>query len=280
MNIEINNRKKRIILYILPIFVLLILTLSIRYYRISKEKESETDIYENSKKVEESVEEDDEERYIIDSGQDFTELFPIIDEQQAYIVVPGRIDTRKPPTVVIYSHGSNTSVTQNMQDQFMKDMREYGILFSKHNYIFAASNQHGVNWGNSASVEDTLKLKEYIDEIYHPSEKIYLLGFSMGGLPTMNFTTTFPELVSKIALLAPTTKSAEWNRERVEKIMDIDIKIWHGNKDVNVPYSYTLSFVNKLEGLGKEIDFVTVEGKGHFDIDTEYMDEILEFFNS
>jgi predicted esterase len=96
----------------------------------------------------------------------------------------------------------------------------------------------------------------------------------------MNFATEYPDLVSKIALLAPTTKTSEWDQERVDKIEDIDIKIWHGNADVNVGYTYTRNFVNKLEALGKDIELVTLEDKTHWDLDTEYVDDIVEFFNS
>ena len=210
----------------------------------------------------------------------FYEFFPIIEDQQSYVIVPSKIEDSTPPTLILYSHGSNTTVTQNMEDQFMKDLREYGIYFTERNYIFAASNQHGVNWGSEASIRDTLNLKLWVSENYFIESKVNLIGFSMGGLPTMNFAAQYPELISKIALLAPTTRKSEWNSTRVEKIMDIDIQIWHGNADVNVPYSSTIGFVNTLKTLGKDIPLITVEGKGHFDIDTEYMEDILEFFNS
>ena len=188
-------------------------------------------------------------------------------------------DEINPPTLILYSHGSNTTVTENMEDPFMQDLKEYGLLFTQYNYIFAASNQHGVNWGSSASIQDTLNLKDWINSNYPIQEKVYLLGFSMGGLPTLNFTTTYPELISKIALLAPSTKTSEWNQTRADKVKDIDIKIWHGNKDVNVPYSSVVYFVNSMEKWGKDIEFITLEGKTHFDIDTEYMEDILTFFN-
>jgi len=234
-----------------------------------------------SKETEQKGEESDvpEEDCGCDDPQ-YEEFFPIIDEQQAYVVIPKRTDKEKPLVLIIYSHGSNTTVTQNMEDQFMKDLQLYGKFLIPYNYIFAASNQHGANWGNSASIQDTLNLREWVEDNYDIQPKIYLLGFSMGGLPTMNFATTYPELIQKIALLAPTTKSSAWDSARVEKIMDMDIKIWHGNKDVNVPYSGTVSFLSKIKSLGKDIELITVEGKGHFDIDTEYMEDILEFFSN
>jgi dipeptidyl aminopeptidase/acylaminoacyl peptidase len=68
-------------------------------------------------------------------------------------------------------------------------------------------------------------------------------------------------------------------RESSKKIEDIDIKIWHGTADVNVGYPLSTTFINTLESFGKEVELVTLEGKTHWDIHTEYMGDILEFFN-
>jgi predicted esterase len=208
----------------------------------------------------------------------YEEIFEVIDGQQAYIVVPDTLFPNSPPTLIIYSHGSNTNVTTDMDDPFMKELQEYGIFFTKHNYIFAASNQHGANWGNEASILDTLKLKQYVLEEYDIRAKLKLIGFSMGGLPTMNFTTNYPDLVSKIALLAPTVRLSEWNETRALKVKDIDIKIWHGTSDVNIPHQNSVNFVNGMKKWDIEIGLNSISGKSHFEIHTAYMDEILEFF--
>lgn len=278
MELNIQTRKKKNKKGIL--FVIILLLLCILGYFIYKEfLNSKEDIEQESTQDTDMGEEIVQEEEEIPQGPAYQEFFPIIEEQQAYVVIP-RIDKENPPTLVIYSHGSNTTVTQNMEDQFMKDMQAYGIFFTEYNYIFSASNQHGVNWGSSAAIQDTINLKNWVDENYDIQPKVYLIGFSMGGLPTMNFATTYPDIISKIALLAPTVKSSEWNQTRADKLKDIDIKLWHGNKDVNVPYSYSVYFVNKLKGYGKDIEFITLESKTHFDIDTEYMNEILEFFET
>lgn len=274
-----TNKYKR---FLIGILVVGIISIPIIYYinytqtqkEITPNQQDSTDKedIDNTQQEEETIPEEPMVTY--------QELFPIIDEQQSYVVVPTKIDKKNPPTLIIYSHGSNTTVTQNMEDQFMKDIQAYGVFFTEHNYIFSASNQHGVNWGSTASIQDTLNLKNWVDENYDIEPKVYLIGFSMGGLPTMNFATTYPDMISKIALLAPTVKSSEWNQQRADKLYDIDIKLWHGNKDVNVPYSYSVYFVNKLKGYGKDIEFITLDGLTHFDLDTEYMNEILEFYES
>jgi dipeptidyl aminopeptidase/acylaminoacyl peptidase len=203
-----------------------------------------------------------------------------IEGQWAYIAVPEPIDPNNLPRLVVYNHGSITEVEENLDDDFKNNLLEYVGVLTANNYIFAVSNAHGVNWGSLESIQDNYNMYEYIKENYGIKEKIYMIGFSMGGLPTMNFVTEYPDLVSKIALLAPTTRTSEWDQERVNKIKDIDIKVWHGDADVNVGYTYTKNFVNKLESLGKDIELVTLENKTHWDLDTEYVDDIVEFFNS
>jgi len=275
-----DNKIKDVLINIL-LFIVLVLLLAIpaylcyRVFLVDTKANEESPQTENIEVEQENLVEED-----IAKGPLYEEFFPIIDNEQAYVVVPTKIDSKNPPTLIIYSHGSNTNVTQNMEDQFMKDLLEYGIFFTQHNYIFAASNQHGVNWGNQASVRDTLNLKQWVMQNYDIKSNIYMIGFSMGGLPTLNFASENPEMVAKIALLAPTTRTSEWNQARVEKIKGMEIKIWHGNADVNVPYSTSVNFVNAMNKWGKEIPLVTLQGKTHWDVDTQYMEDILDFFSN
>jgi len=275
MNINVKEKKQNKNTFFLILIILTVLTTTYIYNYYNKPKP-----LEEVKEQKPQQEQPKTEEKPVQEGPQYEEILTTIEGQQAYICVPTNIEENNPPTVIIYSHGSNTNITEDMNEQFMKDMQEYGILFTSHNYIFSASNQHGVNWGNSASVQDMLNLKTWIEERYSIQPKINLIGFSMGGLPTLNFATKYPEFIGKIALLAPSIKSAEWNNTRAQKLKDIEIKLWHGNKDVNVPYSSSVSFVKKLQGYGITIDFVTVEDKGHFDIDTEYIQDILEFFST
>lgn len=244
----------------------------------SKEAESPT---EDDAPIVDEIDEEEEKQEIIEPLEitGYTEELVEIDGQWAYILAPEPLDPNFLPKLVIYNHGSITFVEENLDEEFKANLLQYGEALTPDNYIFAVSNAHGVNWGSIDSINDNYKMYQYIQENYGIQEDIYMIGFSMGGLPTMNFATQYPELVKKIALLAPTTRSSEWDQERVDKIEDIDIKIWHGTSDVNVGYVYTQNFVNKLESLGKEVDFVTLEGKTHWDLDTELVSEIVEFFN-
>ncbi len=261
-------------LFLIPVFILLLVLGGILLYKKSIQKEDtlETIHNENEAEEKEKIVEEPEEPIEVH------EIFETIDGQLAYIAVDSKFEEKKDFPIVIYSHGSTYSVTQNPDNQLLKDLRVYADTFIKEGYIFAASNQHGDNWGNAAAIEDTRKLVEYIKTNFKTSEKVYLIGFSMGGLPTMNFAEKYPEGIVKIALLAPTTYATTWNSARVENIQSIPIKIWHGDKDVNVPYSLTTSFIARLKAHDKEVTLVTIEGKGHWDVDTELIPEILEYF--
>ncbi len=270
-----TNSEKRIGLKDIVLFILFLALLAIPIYLAYKVLLPHTEITDQPQETEEAKKVEEE----VYSGPPYLEFYEIIEEQPAYIAVPAPIDPNNPPTIILYSHGSNTEVSSNTEDEFMQDLHEYGVFFTKNNYIFAASNQHGVNWGNDESIQDNINLIAWIEERYDTQEKVNMIGYSMGGLPTMNFASDYPEMVDKIALLAPTTNSDEWDEERVTKIKDIDIKIWHGTADVNVGYSLSTTFVDKLKSFNKEVELVTLEGKTHWDIHTEYMEDILKFFN-
>ena len=218
-------------LFLFPIFLILLILIGIFLYKKLAQKEEVVDTINNEQK------EEVKEEVVVEPEEpiEVHEIFETIDGQLAYIAVDSKFEKKKDFPIVIYSHGSTYSVTQDPNNQLLKDLRVYADTFVKEGYIFAASNQHGDNWGNAAAIKDTRKLVEYIKSNFATSDEIYLIGFSMGGLPTMNFAEKYPQGIVKIALLAPTTYATTWNSTRVENIRNIPIHIWHGNKDVNVP---------------------------------------------
>jgi hypothetical protein len=219
-----------------------------------------------------------EEETVTADGHYFEKL-PLIEGQQAYIAYPKTILKAAPPTIVVYSHGSITTITKNMNDEFMQDMRSYGEFFTENGYIFAASAMHGQNWGNAASVADMKAMVQWIKENYPAQEKVNLVAHSMGGLPTWRFAFENPTLVNKIALLAPTSNYETYKKANYDAIKTIPIRIWHGNKDVNVPYSVSTTMLARAKANGvQNIELVTLQGKTHWDVDTELMQDILNFY--
>lgn len=209
----------------------------------------------------------------------FFEKQPVIEGQQAYIAIPLAYNPQNLPTIVIYSHGSDTTITKSLTSDFMLQMREYGEFFAENNYIFAASAMHGTNWGSDQSIADMLKLVDWIKARYSVKDKIALIGFSMGGLPTFKFAFEYPELVSHIASLAGSTKPSTWTVSQIQNLQNIKVRIWHGDKDINVKYATSQKMVDKCLDNGVNAELITIENGTHYDVDWEYHEQILEYFN-
>lgn len=266
---------------LLPLIIALIL-LGLAILTITKILFKKNEPKELSTEATQEVVSISEDEINIDSNdfKNMYQIFETIDGQTAYIAIKETFSGKDSLPIIIYSHGSTYTITEDKSNPLLKDLEMYAKEAVKNGYIFAASNQHGDNWGNNQSIEDTRKLIEYINYNFPSSGDIYLIGFSMGGLPTMNFAAKYPERIKKIALLAPTSYATAWNQARVDIITEIPIQIWHGNKDVNVPYSMSTSLIKRLSSYGKNVDLITVDGKGHFDIDTELITDIFDYFKT
>jgi len=214
----------------------------------------------------------------VKEGAKFFEKSPNISGQRAYFAYPLQFEKESPPTLIVYSHGSNTVVTTNFSDQFMKDLRNYGEYFTNRGFAFIASNQHGANWGSSTAVQDTRNAVKWVKDTYQIESKYNLIGFSMGGLPTLNYAFKYSSDINKMALLAPTNYANTYTKAQVTTLKNVPIKVWHGNSDVNVPYSMSTALVSRFKLYGKKITLVTLKGKGHWDVDTELKKDIYEFY--
>lgn len=281
-----NSDKRNINISDILLFIIFLLLLALPGYLcyqllVSQPQKQEIQTNTEEKKTAEETnptEEVKKEEEKPQTGPHYTEIVRELEGQTAYIAVPTDIDTTNPPEIVVYNHGSNTRVISDMYDPFMRDLQVYGDLFTTKNFIFAASNAHGENWGNAESIADNLNMITWIRNRYPTAKNLYFIGFSMGGLPTTHYVTKYPDDVVKIALLAPTTRTYEWNATEVAKIKDIDIKIWHGVMDVNIEIQSSREFVTYMKKLGKDIPLVELQAKTHSDLDTEYKEDVLNFF--
>ena len=213
-------------------------------------------------------------------GKNFFEKFPLIENEQSYVAVPMRVDTNNPPSIVIYNHGDYETVLNTVSSSFMEKLRKYSEVFTSNNYILAASSIHDNENLNNNSIEDIKLLIEWIQSNYDSSAYIYLIGFSRGGYTTTNYIVEYPESIKGVALLAPATYYTEWNQSRVNIIKNIPIQIWHGTNDTNIAVIHSENFINRLSKYDKEVILNKEEGKTHYDVDDEYINDILTFFES
>lgn len=211
-------------------------------------------------------------------AEHFFEKTPKLGGEQGYVAYPMKIQEDKPPAIVMYYHGSTQRITTNFSEQVMKNMREYGSFFTERNVAFLASNQHGDNFGRIVAVEDSRALIKWVQDRYPISGNVYILGFSMGGMPAMRHVVTYPKEVKKIALLAPAQQIETYSAAQIKQFSQVRLKVWHGTADVNVPYWVAEELATYFEKHSVPLELVTLKGKTHWDVDTEYMNEIYEWF--
>lgn len=208
----------------------------------------------------------------------FFEKLPKVNGQQGYVAYPLRYDPENPPSVVMYYHGSGQSITTNFNEQVMKNMRAYGNYFTQNNYVFLASHQHGDNQGNKVAIEDSEALVQWVKSKYTVADRLFMLGFSMGGKPAMRHVLLHPSKVKRIALLAPAQQIETYTADQIKLFKNSELKVWHGTADVNVPYWVTEELQRYFKKYSVPLQIVTLKGKTHWDIDTEYMKDIKEWF--
>jgi len=208
----------------------------------------------------------------------FFEKQPIISTQQGYVAYPLVVDIENPPSIVVYYHGSTQKITKNFSEDVMKNMRKYGDYFANRNFVFVASNQHGDNWGKKIAVDDSMALVKWVTDRYPITNDIYVLGFSMGGQPAMKHVIVHPKDVRKIALLAPANQVEYYTATQIKYFRQVPLEIWHGTADVNVPYWATKLLVKEFGKQKTPVVVHTLDGKTHWDVDTEYMEDVYDFF--
>jgi len=91
------------------------------------------------------------------------------------------------------------------------------------------------------------------------TNRIYVTGYSMGGIGTWDFTIRYPD---KIAAILPIAFRAEtgWN---VAAMKSVPVRAFHGENDDVIPLQSAQNLVNAFIKIGGQIDFTTYPGTGH-----------------
>ena len=113
-------------------------------------------------------------------------------------------------------------------------------------------------------------LKEFIDSVakeYNVDKNaISLTGLSMGGFGTWELAMTYPNYFAAIAPICGGGMS--W---RVPLLVDMPIRVFHGDIDDSVPIEYSKLMVDRLRACGSDkVDFTIFHGVNHNSWDPAY----------
>lgn len=92
----------------------------------------------------------------------------------------------------------------------------------------------------------------------HPDLPVYLLGHSMGGLTALCVADD-PQVRAVVAL-APWLNGAT----PVQRVAGRRVLIVHGTEDRWTSHANSLAYARRAEGVAESVDYVSLQGAGHF----------------
>jgi predicted peptidase len=127
---------------------------------------------------------------------------------------------------------------------------------------------------NAWSVEILRGLLDEIQEQYSvDTMRIYLTGMSMGGWGAWNLAIEFPK---RFAAVAPVCGRVDrYMVEKVFRLKNVPVWVFHGAKDDVVPISISESMVNKLKEVDGKVRFTIYPEGNHNAWDETYANEEL-----
>lgn len=215
--------------------------------------------------------------------------------------LPPNFDAKKKYPLIVYYYGGTTPTTRGMTSPYCAQLfaaRGYVVYVIQPSGAIGFgqefSARHVNAWGDWAADEIIEGTKKFCEEhSFVDSKKIGCIGASYGGFMTQYLQTKtdlFAAAVSHAGISNVTSywgegywgysynsvaaaKSYPWTNPdlfvkhgslfNADKI-NTPLLLLHGSVDTNVPIGESIQLYNALKILGKEVEFLTVDGEDHF----------------
>lgn len=118
----------------------------------------------------------------------------------------------------------------------------------------------GANTPNESPTEIAVidLIKDFVSNHPVDTNRIYLIGISMGGIATYDLACRYPDM---FAAAVPICGAV--NPERLSNAKDVHFLIFHGEEDDEVPSLCSREAYKALSGAGATVDYVEFAGMGH-----------------
>jgi pimeloyl-ACP methyl ester carboxylesterase len=170
-------------------------------------------------------------------------------------------DTNKKWPLIIYLHGGSSRGVDTMKlyccgipDQIWRKRDFKSIVVAPQ----CPLNQRWStdNWFENFYEEITTKYR--VD-----ASRVYLTGVSLGGSGTWYLAMKYPEKFAAIAPMSGFTRHIDFIIQNIDKLTDIPIWAFHGEKDKIVEFEDTQWLVNQLKDKNANIKFTADPEAGH-----------------
>lgn len=186
-----------------------------------------------------------------------------------YLYLPKDSILKSKPPVMVFLHGKSLSGTN------LQNLKKYGVmsqLFKGREFPMIVIAPQTNNGWSPASIKEVIdKVRSHYDT---DSSRLYVIGMSMGGYGTINFTGTYPqEVASAVAMCGG------GDIKLGENLSTVPIWIRHGDKDYVVPVSESQKIVNSIKKhTDKNLIFTIDKGLNHGDMERFFRgEEIYEW---
>ncbi len=240
-------------------------------------------------------------------------------EIDGFMCLPPRFDPSKKYPMIVYYYGGTSPSDAAMSHPYAPQVfasRDYVVYVLNPSgttgYGQEFSARHVNAWGKRTAEDIIEGVKKFCDE--HPfvdKKKVGCLGASYGGFMTQylqTLTDIFAAAVSHAGISNVTSywgegywgysyntiaaaKSYPWTNPelftRQGSLFNADkihtpLLLLHGTEDTNVPIGESIQIFNALRLLGRDVEFITVDGQNHvitdFDKKLIWQDTIMAWF--
>lgn len=208
-------------------------------------------------------------------------------EMEYALFVPSTYDKAKKTPLMVALHGLYGNPRQMLGYRGLTDLAE------KYGYILAAPMGYNTRGWYGAKIpnnrkpepenlselseKDVMNVLEIVRKEYNiDSDRMYLMGHSMGGGGTWHLAIKYPDLWAGLAPIAPAVFRPATN---LEKIKHLPVILVQGDDDKLVPVATARRWAEQMKKLGMTHEYIEVPGGDHINVAFTNMPKIFEFFN-
>ncbi|MDE6272052.1 MAG: prolyl oligopeptidase family serine peptidase [Muribaculaceae bacterium] len=224
--------------------------------------------------------------------------------------LPPDFDSSKKYPMIVYYYGGTSPTTHTNHSPYTPNLlasRGYVVLTMNPSgtigYGQEFSARHVNAWGDRTADEIIYGVRKFCEENpYVDDHKIGCIGASYGGFMTQLLQTKtdlFAAAVSHAGISniasywgegfwgysynsVAAARSYPWNNPKLfienSPLFSADkihtpLLLLHGNRDTNVPIGESIQLYNALKILGRDVEFITIDGSDHIVIDFQQRKE-------
>lgn len=198
------------------------------------------------------------------------------------LYIPKHYSQSQKHPVILFLHGAGEIGTDNVQQlNNLNNMFEYNGDIVSNAFILCPQSS---GWWNldrdqpndyNGTLGSAVHLLEEIMQKYScDSNRIYVMGLSMGGYATWALLERCGDIFA-----AGVPICGGGNTDKGAAYVDIPIKIYHGTADTTVSFSSSQAMYNAIINAGgQKVDFIQLEGVGHNAWDYAFSDREMFYW--